>query len=490
MARFPLSYPPGVFRNGTDYQSQGRFYDAWGVRWHGKSFGPIGGSRPRGTDTVDGTARAAHAWKDNSNNTWIGIASDEGLFVSNRLGAITDITPESFTVGVPDATGAGGYGSGAYGAGAYGTPRPDVTEIIDATQPSLDTFGENLIFISPSDRSLYKWELDDETPAAVNAAAPEGDALVTTADDFIFVLGTDDPRTITWCDQRDDSEWTPDATNQAGSFTLHTPGRLMCGRVVSGGTLLLTDEDAWLAANIGGQLVFGFDLKGKGCGAISRQCMVPFEMSAAWMSPSGFWFYNGYTQKIECDVWDYIQRDINMIQASKIWGVHNSAFSEIEWYYCSAESNEIDRCVIWNYRDKTWNIGRPARLCGTDAVAGLQYPVRVGADGLVYDHEVGFDFDGVEPFAEGGQITIGNGDNTYDVMGIYPDEITVGDVIVSFNAKNERGDTYTEFGPYTASSQTDTRFNARQVRTKFTANSMTQWRVGTPALEIKMASKR
>ena len=489
MARFPLAAPPGVFRNGTEFQAAGRYYDANLVRWYGAALGPVGGWRARGAGMVLGAARACLPWKDNSGVTWIAVGTHSHLYVSNRLGALFNITPSGFTTGVVDAAGAGGFGSGMFGTAFYGTPRPDTSLILDATQWTLDTFGEDLVGISPNDGKLIKWTLNTATPAAAISGAPTGTAVVVTGEGFIFVLASTDPRTLSWCDQRNDTVWTPDATNQAGDFTLQTQGRLMCGKAIQGGTLLLTDQDAWVATYEANVNVYGFDKKGDACGAISRQCLVPFEMQAAWMSPSGFWLYNGYVQRIPCDVLDYVQRDINMLQASKIFGVHNSLYSEIEWRYCSSASSEIDRCVVWNYRDNSWNIGRAARLCGADRGA-FQNPIMVDAGGVIYDHETGFEYGGDAPYAETGQITLGNGDSVMHVTQLYPDDITLGDVTATFQVKNERDDPYAGFGPYALASRTDLRFVGRQLKVRFTGAVLADWRVGTPALEIEAGGAR
>ena len=77
---------------------------------------------------------------------------------------------------------------------------------------------------------------------------------------ILMALGANNnPRNVAWSDQENNTLWTPSTTNQAGSFPLQTGGRLMCGKVLKGGTILLTDIDAWLARWIGGTLVFAFD---------------------------------------------------------------------------------------------------------------------------------------------------------------------------------------------------------------------------------------
>jgi hypothetical protein len=231
LARLPLSISPGIFRNGTEFQARGRWFETSLVRWYGAALGPVLGWARKGTSTLTGLARAALGWKDNSGNAFIGVMTHSRLYVCNRLGAAFDVTPVGFTAGRADATASGGYGSGPYGAASYGTPRSDTTTTVDdATQGTLDTWGENLLAVSPDDRKLYEWDAPATgTPAAQVSNSPECDAVVVTAERFVFALGTDDPRTVSWCDQEDNREWTPGPTTQSGSYTLQTAGRLMCG---------------------------------------------------------------------------------------------------------------------------------------------------------------------------------------------------------------------------------------------------------------------
>lgn len=491
MPRVTLELPPGIYRKGTELQAGARFYDAWGVRWVGKAIAPIGGWRSRGLNTVTGAARAMLPWKDNSSITWIGIGTHSHLYVSNRTGTLFDITPAGFTVGRADAIAAGGYGQGTYGTGTYGTPRLDSSLILDATEWSLDTFGQNLVAISPDDGKLYQWTLNTAVVAAAVSGAPTGTALVVTPEGFCMVLATIDPRTLSWCDQRVITTWPAGPTNQAGDYTLQTPGRLMCGKTFQGGTLILTDQDAWTATYTPTNAVYDIVQKGDACGAISRQCAASYDMQVAWMSPSlEFWRFNGYVTPIECDVLDYLRLDINLLQASKIFAVHNSQFNELEWHYCSANSSEIDKCVVWNYKENWWTIGRPARTCAADKRAGFQYPVAVDSSGIVYDHEVGFAYGGAMPYAEGGPIRLGAADRVMTALQLYPDDLTVGDVNATFYVKNNPDDAYVTFGPYTLTSQTDLRFTGRQVKVRYTGVTLGAWRVGAPSIDVEQGGER
>ena len=61
----PLKLPPGIYRNGTQYQSAGRWYDANLVRWYDGTLRPIGGWRKRthnGSNIqLTGIMRGSHA---------------------------------------------------------------------------------------------------------------------------------------------------------------------------------------------------------------------------------------------------------------------------------------------------------------------------------------------------------------------------------------------------------------------------------------------
>jgi hypothetical protein len=202
------------------------------------------------------------------------------------------------------------------------------------------------------------------------------------------------------------------------------------------------------------------------------------------MSNSGFWQWNGgAVAPIQCDVFDYIHRDINLLQASKIVAIPNSTYSEIEWRYCSGASTEIDRCVVWNYKYGYWIIGRPTRTCGVD-IGVFQYPVMVSSTGYIYEHEVGWAYGSDTPFARSGAIELGAGDNIMEVTGMYPDDITVGDVTATFYARRNQDSDQTTYGPYSLTEKTDLRFSGGIVEMTVTSNAVADWRVGVPKLNV------
>ena len=62
MSLIPLALPPGVYRNGTEFQQSNRWRDASLVRWRDGSLRPIGGWRTRIASAFNAAPRAMIAW--------------------------------------------------------------------------------------------------------------------------------------------------------------------------------------------------------------------------------------------------------------------------------------------------------------------------------------------------------------------------------------------------------------------------------------------
>jgi len=489
----PLKLPPGIYRNGTEYQAAGRWYDANLVRWYENTLRPVGGWRKRSASQMTGLCRGFITWRNNSGERFIAAGTQSKLYAMNEAGTLKEITPTGITAGIADATIKTGYGYSTYGTYAYGVARPDLGGLIPATTWSLDTWGEYLVACSSADGKLYEWQLGFTTPtlAAAITNAPTGNkALLVTAERILFALGAGgNPRKVQWCDQEDNTVWTPAATNQAGDFELATPGSLLAGKRVKGVNLLFTDVDVHTATYIGAPFVYGFEKAGSGCGLISAQAVAAIDTAAIWMSKSGFWTYDGYVKPLPSDVSDYVFSNMNFNQASKVYAVHNSQFGEIWWYYPSSGSNENDSYVTYNYRENHWNIGSLARTAGTDAGV-FTNPLLVSSDGYIYEHEVGFAYDSASVYAESGPVQLGNGDNLMSVRQVVPDEQTLGEAVVSFKTRNYPTGAQSTFGPYTAANPTDVRFMARQVNVKVTGAVLADWRIGVMRLDAVASGKR
>ena len=489
----PLQIPPGVYKNGTEYQSKGRWNDANLVRWYENTIRPVNGWRLRQSTQLSGAPRGLITWKDNSADRWIAVGTHTKLYVINEAGTTKEITPTGLTAGSADAVSKLGYGYGVYGGFSYGVPRPDVGSLTPATTWALDTWGEYLVACSSADGKLYEWDLGFATPdlaVAILNAPTQCQSLLVTDERFLFALGSGgNPRKVQWSDQEDNTDWTPSTLNQAGDFELATVGTLQCGKRFRGSALLFTDVDVHVATYIGPPYVYSFERAGTGCGVISKQSVGVNDNAAIWMSRSGFWYYDGFVKPLPCDVSDFVFKNLNTTQASKIYCVHNSRFGEMWWFYPSSTSNEVDSYVSFNYRENHWAIGTLARSAGTDAGVFVN-PILVSPTGYVYEHEVGFNYEGATPYAESGPIEIATGDRVVSVTGLVPDETTQGDVQARFSTRFYPNAPEFNHGPYSMANPTSVRVTGRQIAVKIEGVTNSNWRVGVIRLDAVLGGKR
>lgn len=491
MPLIPLALPPGVYRNGTQLQASGRWREASLVRWVDGTMQPVGGWDERIT-VVSGAPRAALAWSDLSNDARFAVGTADKLIAVTAGGTIVDITPAGLTGGLVDAAVNTGYGGGFYGLGAYGTARPDTGNYSEATTWALDNWGENLLACSVADGKIYEWDLDPMGVAVALSGAPVNNlSLMVTEERFVFALGSGgNSRLVQWSDREDNTAWTPSATNQAGDLELQTSGQIMCGVRTRGQALILTDLDAHTATYQGPPFVYGFQQVGRACGIVSRKAAVSVDQGVFWLGPRGVYrFAGGAVEEIKCDVADFVFADINAAQQSKVYGVSNGQFGEIWWFYPSSGSTENDSYIAFSYREGHWMTGRLSRTAAVDRGI-FRWPIWFDADGEAYNHEFGLSHDGNDVFAESGPISIGNGDNVFTALQLYPDEATQGDVVARFKTRFYPNAPETVHGPYAMAAPTSVRFTGRQMTMRLDAARNAAWRLGAMRLDVRERGRR
>lgn len=486
----PLQLPVGIYKNGTDYQGKGRWVDSNLVRFVDNTIQPIGGWRVRSDTAISGKIRGMVGWKDLSDDRWIAGGTYNKLYVYTNGSIQNDITPTGLTEGLIDATNSVGYGNNVFGTSYYGVRRPDGDFPEPATTWSLDTFGENLLACSSDDGKVYQWELDVNTNATVVSNAPiDNTSIVVTEERFLFCLGAGgNTKKVQWADRESLTDWTPLATNEAGDMELQTQGDLMCAKRVQNQTLLLTTTDAHTATYQGAPFVYGFERVGSSCGIVSKKGVAVVDSGAFWMGEGKFYAYSGGSVgELPCEVADYVFTDINIGQVSKVFAVTNSKNTEVIWFYPSGTSLECDRYASYNYINGSWAIGVMQRTSGIDS--GV-FSSPTYADNGLYEHEVGFNYNGSLPYIESGAIELGNGDNVVSIVSMLPDERTQGDVDATFTAKfYPNGDEFT-IPSVSMSTPADIRITGRQIKVKFTATRNADFRIGNNRLEVRQGSKR
>lgn len=146
--------------------------------------------------------------------------------------------------------------------------------------------------------------------------------------------------------------------------------------------------------------------------------------------------------------------------------------------------------MIWNFRENHWTVGYVSRLSGVDAGVA-NYPIRLDADGNIWEHEVGSLYPGAAmPWLESGPIEAGAGDNVVTVNMLYPDDKIVGDVTATFLTSYYPDEAEVLAGPYVLTKKTDLRFTCRQFRVRFDAVSNDNWRIGVPRIDVIVGGRR
>lgn len=422
-------------------------------------------------------------------------SSTSGSMNANKLAA-------DFYIGIGPLPTTSGYGAGTYGSGAYGTGSATTSvnlgSVITTTDWTLDNFGEYLI-ATPEGGPVFKWgPRQTSSNLSVLTAGPiiNKGAYVAMPQRQIMAYGStfdqvQDPLLVRWCDVEDFGTWIGTATNQAGSFRLSSGSKIIGGMQGPGQGLLWTDMGLWAVQYIGAPYVYSFREIAKGCGMIAKKAAGMISNNVMWMSQRQFYrFLGDGVQPVQCPVWDQVFQNMNLAYVDKIRCAVNSQFNEITWYYPSALATENDSYVKFNVMLNVWDYGRLDRTAWIDQSI-LGSPIGAGTSNCVYQHESGYDADGVpmNAYFETGYYSISEGQDKIFVDRIWPD-MTYGtasgsqgaQVQVTFEVVDYPGETPRLFGPYTmtqAKTYISTRFRGRLVKLRIESNdSGSFWRLG------------
>lgn len=487
MPIIPIDLPPGVYKNGTEYEARGRWLDSNLVRWHDNTLQGVGGwQRLRAsadsslvpafvTDPTTECARDIFPWRANDNERYIAIGTNSGAYLLNAGGVVTDISPTGVVSGSKDGGTPSGYGLNQYGIGNYGVANNFFgADIEPPLRWAFANFGEFLIALQRGTGNLYEYQPGTSSELTVVTNSPsDAEDVVVTDERIIFTIGStsNGPRYTAWSDQEDRNTWTAASDNQAGNFTVPGAGRLLGGVRVLRDTLILGENDAHIVRYIGPPYIFSFEQIGENCGPITISSLIATNKFAAWVGNRTFWLYDGVLNELPCDVADFFYDDLDVNQVGKMTAATIADYSEIWWFYQSVDSedSEVDSYVKWDYSDNTWSIGRLARPAFHDRGIA-NYVIGIDADSLIYVHELR----DVLPsegtiFAETGPLDIAEGERKLAIRYVYPDAITEGDLQYYFYTRNLPTEDEVEYGPFSLTNPISPRVEGRQIRMRVEA---------------------
>jgi len=362
-----------------------------------------------------------------------------------------------------------------------------------------------------------------DVPSAIN------EILVSDSSRIVIAFGANDysesqqdPLLVRWSAQESYTDWTPVATNQAGSYRL-SHGSLIVGALQTRQEIVIwTDAAIYSMQYLGPPLVWGFTLLADNISIVSQNAMATAAGVVYWMGTDKFYVYSGRVETLPCAVRTYVYNDINRDQFTQCFASTNEGFSEIWWFYCSANSSVIDRYVVFNYLDRVWYYGSMGRSAWIDSPL-REYPMATGLDNRLYFHELGNDDGTTNPpspitaYIQSSDFDIGDGHNYGFVWRMIPDITFDGSttpsplypqVTMTMRPRQNPGAPYgTAPSPtvqaaqsygvthnYTVQEFTEivyTRVRGRQLALKVESNILgAQWQLGVPRLDVRPDGRR
>jgi hypothetical protein len=451
---------------------------------------------------------------------------------STATGGGTVSAAYQINVGNPFAIPITGWGAATWGQGTWGVGESSITKIRFWSQSN---FGEDLVFGNDGG-SIYYWDASNglstravelsSRSGASNVPVVQNIILVSDISRFVFCFGTNeigsssiDPTLLRWSDQEDAANWTPSATNQAGSLRLSRGTEIIAASQARQEILVWTDSSLYSLQYVGAPAVWTATLVGENISISSRNAVSYANGVAYWMGKDKFYMYDGRTQPLKCDVRKYIFNDFNTTQYTQVFSGTNEGFHEIWWFYCSTGETNIDKYVIYNYLDKIWYYGTLARTAWLDS--GLRdKPLAATYSNNLVDHETGIDDNvsgtaaAITAYIESSDFDIGDGDRFSLVNRVVPDASFDGSTADSpvatmtlhalggsgsgRNSPASEGGSSNATITRTATSPVEVftdliniRVRGRQLAMRFESSATgVTWQLGTPRLDIRPDGRR
>jgi hypothetical protein len=296
-----------------------------------------------------------------------------------------------------------GWSAGSWSSGTWGFGGVTDAPIRLWSQAN---FGEDLFFTYRGGELFY-WDANNGVSGrAVYVSSLAGASGVPTIANkafvsdifrFAFCFGANDigasaldPMLIRWSSQEDVSNWTPTATNQAGSLRLSRGSEIVTAIQARQEILVWTDTAVYGLQYLGAPEVWGAQLLGDNITVASPNTAVYSGKTAYWMGTDKFYIYNGTVQTLPCSIRSYIFNDFNSSQYAQVIAGTNERFDEIWWFYCSAQSTQNDRYAVYNYLQDIWYYGTLSRSAWIDADL-RESPMAATYNNNLVNHEVGYD---------------------------------------------------------------------------------------------------
>ena len=408
-------------------------------------------------------------------------------------------------------------------------------------QPTLSDYGaklilEKILYSGPRGGAVYYWDatngvstravLLSSLSGASNVPTDQNFIVVSDINRFVFCFGanelgsaTVDPMLIRWSDQEDATNWTPAATNQAGSLRLSRGTEIITAKQARQEVLVWTDSTVYSLQYVGAPAVWAAQTVGDNVSIASQNCVGYANGVAYWMGKDKFYKYDGRTQPLRCDLRKFVFGDFNTAQYDQVFAGTNESYHEIWWFYCSEDSETIDKYVIYNYLQDIWYYGNMARTAWLDT--GLRdNPLAATYTYNLVNHEQGVDDNetatttAITASISSAQFDLDDGHQFMFIWRVLPDIRFNGSTATSpsavmsllplknagsgYNSPTSEGGSNQGTITRTATlpveeftGQLDTRVRGRQLAVKIESTDLgVTWQLGTPRLDMRPDGRR
>jgi hypothetical protein len=336
---------------------------------------------------------------------------------------------------------------------------------------------------------------------ASRSGIPTGNrAVIVTQERHAVLMGAGgNPRRVGWSNREDYTDWNySNPNNTAGYLDLDTSSEITMCAAVREGTIIWTEDEAWLMRFIGLPYVYSIERIGFGCGLVAPRAFATVSGRCIWMGRETFWLYDGGVVKpLNCDVGSYVFDDLDAASgALYTHGSENNLFPEAWFWYPSNGSTYPNRYVCYNYAEQWWSIGEMPRTSAVGAGV-FPYPITSDTSNLIYYQENGWTAAGDQllgtRYAESGSLNVQQGNLTSFVGQVMTDSgYSYDSTSLTFFSSFTPEGAETETGPYypRADGYTDTRVTGRDVRVKIMSTKDQEWSIGELRLDVVPRGKR
>ena len=339
-----------------------------------------------------------------TSNTVFTITQTTNATATVATGGSIDVVPYE-QVGPAAQTYGYGFGVGPYGSTIGGTEWGNAVNaasvVLEPGLWSLSNFGQVLVATIANGKT-FTW--DSSIAARLTTRASTTTSGFTTTNNptatrvtlispttrHLIHLGTEttigDPSTqddmfIRFSIDENINEYTPEATNTAGTQRIQDGTKIIGALVAKENILVWTDNALYTMKFVGAPFTFGFEQVGTNCGLIGKNAAIEIDGVAYWMGNNGFFSFDGTVNTLPCSVEDYVYDDIDTTKGQQVNAGINNLFTEVVWWYPTAGSEFNNRYVVFNYGQSNgqlpmgnWYTGVNVNSIRTSWIDSLVYP--------------------------------------------------------------------------------------------------------------------